>query len=149
MSGLARRFAPPLLPLFTALLLPLGCDDDSDAPEDPLAGEDIVRCELPDDGACIEYQRALSGPVKAFVVLQEARKVCAGGWSGDGTRPGTFGAGSCATEGALARCSISRDYLEVHYYYPGFADSETLDDPLPPLISLCTQSRGTLKAPPF
>jgi len=148
MSGSARPLMRIPLTLMASLLLSLGCDDSED-PSDPLAGADSVHCEMAEDGACIEYQRVKSGGVDAFVALDEARAVCAAGWSGDGTKPGRFAEGACASEEALARCSISRGYIELDYYYPDFADSETLEDPIPPLATLCEQSQGTLKTAPF
>jgi hypothetical protein len=148
MSGFSRSHAHLSLALFASLLLSLGCDD-SESPSDPLDGADVVHCEMAEDNACIEYQRVQSGGVDAFVALDEARAVCAAGWSGDSSKPGRFAEGACASEEALARCSISRGYLELDYYYPGFADSETLEDPIPPLVMLCQQSQGTLKTPPF
>lgn len=134
--------------LFTSLFS-LACGDDSKGQDDPLAKADAVYCDMSEDQACVEYQRVRSGNVEAFVALDEARVVCAGGWNGDSTKPGTFGEGACPTDAALARCSISRGYLQLTYYYEGFADTETLDDPLTPLISACQTSMGTLEKPPF
>jgi hypothetical protein len=142
----ALRAATALLAVF--LFLP-GCDDAEEAPPDPLANAQVVRCELSEDKACIEYQRVRTGNTEAFVALDEARAVCAAGWSGDSQKPGTFAEGACPTEAALARCSVSRIYLELDYFYEGFADTATLDDPLVPLATLCGKSAGTLEEPPF
>lgn len=137
------------LALIAALALLPGCDDADDEPSDPLSNADVVRCEMAEDMACIEYQRVRSGKTEAFVVLSEARAVCAAGWLRDGKRPGTFAEGACSTDAALARCSVSRDYLELDYFYEGFADTETRDDPLVPLTTLCGKAGGTLEKPPF
>lgn len=104
---------------------------------------------MPEDMACIEYQRVRSGNVDAFVAVDEARIICAAGWSGDSKKPGTFAEGACATDAALARCRISHGYLAFHYYYEGFASTATLDDPLLPLTALCKQSTGATEVPPF
>lgn len=126
-----------------------GCDKDDDSSSDPLANAQVVHCDLSEDKACLEYQRVRTGNTVAFVALDEARALCAAGWAGDGERPGTFAEGECATDAALARCSISREYMELDYYYEGFADTATLEDPLTPLTTLCKNSSGTLEVPPF
>jgi hypothetical protein len=133
--------------LSTLLFLP-ACDD-ADASPDPLAEAQVVRCEMSEDKVCIEYQRVKSGNTAAFVALDEAREICRAGWTGDSTKPGTFEQGPCPTDAALARCNISRRYLEFNYYNEGFADTATLDDPLVPLTTLCKNSLGTLEVPPF
>lgn len=134
--------------LLLTLVIPLGCDDSGSDP-DPFANAEIVHCDMPEDMACIEYQRVRSGSIDAFVAVDEARVICAAGWSGDSTKPGTFGEGPCATDAALARCRDSRGYIELDYYYEGFADTETADDPLVPLTALCKQSTGAIEVPPF
>ena len=144
--GSCLRFAKSALLL--PFLLLLGCDD-SDPAKDALAAADVVHCNMPKDQACLEYQRVRSNGADAFVALDEARAVCAAGWAGDGTKSGTFAEGACATDAALARCRIPRSHLELHYYYEGFADSETLEDPIPPLATLCQKSTGTHEQAPF
>ena len=115
------------LALIAALALLPGCDDADDEPSDPLSNADVVRCEMAEDMACIEYQRVRSGKTEAFVVLSEARAVCAAGWLRDGKRPGTFAEGACSTEAALARCSVSRDYRELEAFskFGGDLDAAT------------------------
>jgi len=127
----------------------VACGDDNKQQDDPLANASAVHCDMSDDQACVEYQRVQSGNVEAFVALNEARVLCAGGWNGDSTKPGTFGEGACSADGALARCSIPRGYLQLTYYYEGFADTETLEEPLAPLTKACQTSKGTLEKPPF
>jgi hypothetical protein len=135
--------------LFFAFALLPSCDDAEKAPADPLQSAQVVHCELAEDKACIEYQRVRSGNTEAFVALDEARVVCAAGWNGDGTKPGTFAEGACSTDAALARCRVPRGYLELDYFYEGFADTATREDPLVPLTTLCGKSPGTLEEPPF
>ena len=148
---LSFTFRPfhPAYTLFFALALLPGCDDAEEAPPDPLAGAQVVHCELAEDQACIEYQRVRVGNTEAFIALDDARAICTAGWSGDGTKPGTFAEGACSTDAALARCRVTRNYLELDYFYEGFADTETREDPLLPLTTLCGKSSGTLEEPPF
>src|SRR5690348_3994159 len=105
--------ASALAVTFLASFVSLACSDDSKGQDDPLASADVVRCDMSDDLACIEYQRVRNGNVQAFVALDEARALCAGGWNGDSTKPGTFAEGACGTDSALARCNISRGYLQL------------------------------------
>jgi hypothetical protein len=143
-----HRARPLRISLFASICL-IACGADKKQQDDPLANAEVVRCDMSDDQACVEYQRVRSGNVEAFVALDEARVLCAGGWNGDSTKPGTFGEGACPTDGALARCSAPRGYLQLTYYYEGFADTETLEDPLAPLTKACQTSMGTLEKPPF
>ncbi|HWA71637.1 MAG TPA: hypothetical protein VG937_04875 [Polyangiaceae bacterium] len=142
------RVGPTSIALLASICLS-ACGDGKKQQDDPLANAAVVRCDMSDDQACIEYQRVQNGNVEAFVALDEARLLCAGGWNGDSTKPGTFGEGACPTDGALARCSLPRGYLQLNYYYEGFADTETLEDPLAPLTKACQTSMGTLEKPPF
>lgn len=131
-----------------AWLVSCGSDSSSQS-NDPLRNANVVSCSMPLDHACIEYQRVGSGNTSSFVVLEEARSICAQGWPGGDASPGSFGEGPCPTTDTLARCRIFRSYVELDYYETGFGDTATRDDPLTPLGDLCSRSAGTLEKPPF
>jgi hypothetical protein len=133
------------------LLLSLqGCDDESSTQDgDPLRDAEVVSCDMPLDHACIEYDRVRRADTTGFVVLDEARSICAQGWPGGSPAAGSFGEGACPTDTALARCRIVRNYVEVHYYDEGFADTSMREDPLTALGALCSKSGGSLEIPPF
>lgn len=132
-----------------ALCLAVSCEDSGASDDDPLRNAEVVHCDMPLDHACIEYDRVRAGERSSFVVLAEARSICAQGWPGGSPAPGVFAGGPCEAEQALARCRIIRGYVELDYYNAGFADSATRDDPLTPLGDLCSRSGGGLEQPPF
>jgi hypothetical protein len=141
-----------------------GGGDEDPNKNDPLSNEEIVRCDMPEDHACREYQRGQQGNATAFVDLPAARSSCAGGWPGGSPAPGVFSADSCNSEGALGRCVTQTHTLPrlntVDYFYPEFGDTATAEDPLEPLRKLCAAVQqdaaahdvdvtSTFEIPPF
>jgi hypothetical protein len=108
---------------------------------DALADADIVRCDMPSDLACREYDRGVQGDATAFVSLSDARSSCSHGWPGLSGKAGTFEAGACGTNDVLARCrtttSTTPALVTIDYFYTGFADTASKDDPVAPLRTLC------------
>lgn len=141
-----------------------GCGSDGDADpnvNDPLAAEDVVRCDMPADHACREYDRGHQGEATAFVDLPAARRSCTGGWPGGPPDAGAFSAGSCSQDDALGRCVTQSHTLAVlvtlDYFYTGFGDgTATTED----LSAICASIQAnaaannvevtsTFEAPPF
>lgn len=114
----------------TALALIIaGCGSEGDRNpnvNDPLANEEVVRCDMPADHVCREYNRGHQGDATAFVDLSAARRDCANGWPGGALDAGVFSAGSCSQDDALGRCATETHTLAVllmfDYFYTGFAD---------------------------
>ncbi|HET9933326.1 MAG TPA: hypothetical protein VFQ35_21625 [Polyangiaceae bacterium] len=131
LSALVRPF------LVVCALSAAACGSDGDANpnvDDPLANEDVVRCDMPADHACREYNRGQQGDATAFVDLPAARKSCVGGWPGGPPDAGVFGAGSCSKDDALGRCVTQSQTIAVlvtiDYFYTGFADGTATTDQL-------------------
>jgi hypothetical protein len=138
------------LSLIFVLSLAAGCSSSGGASvtPDPLDGESVVRCNMMDEQACREYRIVQQDGAHWAPDLSEARELCSEGRSQTGVA-GTFEAGACPTDAALARCSQNFGYIAIDYYYDGFADTETLDDPLAPIATACSNAQGTLERAPF
>lgn len=120
---------PCFLFAVTLAITAVGCGGDGDADPnvgDPLANEEVVRCDMPADHVCREYNRGHQGKATAFVDLPAARKACGDGWPGGALDGGTFSAGSCSQEDALGRCATQTHTLPMlttfDYFYSGFGD---------------------------
>lgn len=128
---------------------------------DPLAAEDVVRCDMPADHACREYDRGHQGEATAFVDLPAARKSCIGGWPGGPPDAGVFSAGSCSQDDALGRCMTLSHTLAVlatiDYFYTGFGDGNATSADLAELcagVQAQAAANGvevtsTFQSPPF
>lgn len=140
-----------------------GGDADPNA-NDPLAKAEIVRCDMPEDHVCREYQRGRQGDAFAFIDLPAARSSCAGGWPGGSPAAGVFSADSCSSDDTLGRCVTQTHTLPrlntLDYFYTGFGDTATADDPLQALRDLCAAVQksaadqnidvtSTFEIPPF
>ncbi|MGC4088915.1 MAG: hypothetical protein QM756_13655 [Polyangiaceae bacterium] len=138
--------------LVPALLASVACSSGDENPNenDPLRDSLIVRCDMPGDHVCREYNRGVAGEASAFVDLGEARAACTQGWPGDPAVAGTFGEGHCVPDDALGRCVTQTHTLPilatVDYYYPGFATTDTLEDPESLLKELCARVESNAAA---
>ena len=144
---------PKLLFVASLFTVPLGCGSEGDKDpntSDPLANAEFVRCDMPADHVCREYQRGKSGDASAFVDLPTARSICKGGWPGGATTGGTFEEGSCNQKDTLGRCFTQTHTLPIlntlDYFYTGFGDTATREDPLEPLKTLCANVQASAAA---
>jgi hypothetical protein len=134
------------------LLAAAGCGGGDEDPNagDALANATIVRCDMPEDHVCREYQRGQQGNATAFVDLPSARSTCAAGWPGGVVAPGKFSADPCAVEDALGRCYTQTHTLPrlttIDYFYKSFGNTDTLEDPTVPLKTLCASVQSNAKA---
>jgi len=124
--------------------------DENPNKGDPLENAVVVRCDMPADHVCREYQRGQQGNATAFVDLPSARSTCAAGWPGGAVGPGTFSEAACSEEAALGRCYTQTHTLPrlttIDYFYAGFGDTDTQEDPLAPLKTLCAAVQSNAAA---
>ncbi|MFZ5895364.1 MAG: hypothetical protein ACOY0T_30190 [Myxococcota bacterium] len=139
MPALASRFIALIV-----LIIPVACGGSGDKDPnvgDPLANADVVRCDMPEDHVCREYQRGKQGNATAFVDLPAARSTCAGGWPGGSSAGGVFSEGLCSQDDTLGRCVTQTHTLPrlvtLDYYYTNFADTATRAEPIEFLKDVC------------
>jgi hypothetical protein len=130
--------------------LALGCDKTGQdtVKADQYYDAPVLSCLMTADKTCSEFQAQTVNGLRYTVNSSSAQTLCSEGWNGSGNA-GVFDAVACPTDDAIARCRREASYIELDYYYTGFADTDTIANPLTKLATACEAQSGMLEVPPF